>query len=390
MSLKKLLDLHDKSREIRLPYRRFSFELFLELLEQKCASHPTRLKEQIGTSIEGRPIYAISFGTGSTRVLLWTQMHGNESTATRAFFDFFNASVAHPEYFEKVFESLTIVFIPVLNPDGMARFQRANAIGIDPNRDARAQQTPEIKSLLTFAKNFEPDWCFNLHDQRNLFSVKGSTNPATVSFLSPSHFGNDRKNRLDAKQMVVALSNEIQTLIPNCMGRFDEEYYPRAIGEKFQEMGYRTILIEAGGAPNDPEREVARKMNFLLFCSAFHLIGSENWKKRPDRDYYAIPENDQKMVDLLIKGVTLHQNGHSIVLDIAIERVEENAPNVQGFIYKSIVKDLGDLKEYGGYEVIDAQGYYLHSALELNAAASFVLKSDSKGDLKIENGFILE
>ena len=34
--------------------------------------------------------------------------------------------------------------------------------------------------------NFNPKFCFNLHDQRTIFGVEGTKNPATISFLAPS------------------------------------------------------------------------------------------------------------------------------------------------------------------------------------------------------------
>ena len=45
--------------------------------------------EKIGESIEGRSINYLRAGTGPFSVLLWSQMHGDESTATSALFDLF-------------------------------------------------------------------------------------------------------------------------------------------------------------------------------------------------------------------------------------------------------------------------------------------------------------
>ena len=42
----------------------------------------------LGYSVLKQPIYAHRFGCGAIKVLLWSQMHGNESTTTRALFDF--------------------------------------------------------------------------------------------------------------------------------------------------------------------------------------------------------------------------------------------------------------------------------------------------------------
>jgi len=45
--------------------------------------------EKIGESLEGRAIDHVTIGQGRTAVLLWSQMHGDEPTATAALFDIF-------------------------------------------------------------------------------------------------------------------------------------------------------------------------------------------------------------------------------------------------------------------------------------------------------------
>src|ERR1041384_4494035 len=44
---------------------------------------------QVGFSNQTREIYQMEFGTGKTRVFLWSQMHGDEPTATSALIDMF-------------------------------------------------------------------------------------------------------------------------------------------------------------------------------------------------------------------------------------------------------------------------------------------------------------
>ncbi|HMB63486.1 MAG TPA: hypothetical protein VKN36_10460, partial [Eudoraea sp.] len=40
-----------------------------------------------GFSVEERPIFAVNLGRGKTKVLMWSQMHGNESTTTKGVLD---------------------------------------------------------------------------------------------------------------------------------------------------------------------------------------------------------------------------------------------------------------------------------------------------------------
>ena len=46
--------------------------------------------EEVGRSVLGLPIDAVTLGSGPIKVLMWSQMHGNESTTTKAAFDMMN------------------------------------------------------------------------------------------------------------------------------------------------------------------------------------------------------------------------------------------------------------------------------------------------------------
>ena len=87
--------------------------------------------EQIGGSVEGRSINHVWFGSGPIHVLLWSQMHGDEPTATRALLDIMHILAGHQADapVQRLLEQLTIHFVPMLNPDGAQRFQRRNARG---------------------------------------------------------------------------------------------------------------------------------------------------------------------------------------------------------------------------------------------------------------------
>ena len=94
-----------------------------------------------GHSFENREIYLIQYGHGETKIFFWSQMHGNEATATRSLFDFMNFLSAKDEFddFRETIKSkFSIYVLPMLNPDGAERFIRRNAVNIDLNRDAKS------------------------------------------------------------------------------------------------------------------------------------------------------------------------------------------------------------------------------------------------------------
>ena len=124
-------------------------------------------RDEIGRSAEGRPLYAIRFGHGPVRVLLFSQMHGDEPSHTMGLADLFSYFAREPddERVRLIAEGLTVVAVPMLNPDGAERFVRTNAQGMDINRDARAWATPELRALRDLHEQLRPDFVLNLHDQ---------------------------------------------------------------------------------------------------------------------------------------------------------------------------------------------------------------------------------
>src|SRR5687768_10778144 len=52
--------------------------------------------EEVGRSYANREIYQMEWGKGATRIFMWSQMHGDEPTATSALIDMFAYLQKHP------------------------------------------------------------------------------------------------------------------------------------------------------------------------------------------------------------------------------------------------------------------------------------------------------
>ena len=85
----KLYGSYEKYKEEKLDKRRIKHHEIQPLIA-KHAANPLFTVTKVGESIEGRDLKLISIGTGDTNVFLWSQMHGDEPTATQAIFDIFN------------------------------------------------------------------------------------------------------------------------------------------------------------------------------------------------------------------------------------------------------------------------------------------------------------
>ncbi len=256
---------------------------------------------QIGNSEQNRPVMQLKIGNGKKKILIWSQMHGNENTGTKALFDLFNCfSSSKEEVFKQLIEKTTLFFIPMLNPDGAEIFSRNNVNNIDLNRDATTRIAIESRLLRKRLEFINPKFCFNLHDQRTIFGAEGTKNPATISFLAPSEDINRTLTlgRKHTMSVIVSINSMLQNLIPSFVGRYTDKFYPTATGDNFQKLGHNTILIESGHFPNDYDREVTRKYTFFSILQGLCSI-SHSSKFKDYKEYFNIPNNVEMFYDII-------------------------------------------------------------------------------------------
>lgn len=87
---------------------------------------------RIGTSVQGRGIYATYFGSGSKKIVLFASMHGSEANTKTTL----NRLISELEYYSyRIPTNKTVIVIPTVNPDGIANKSRFNAHGVDLNRN---------------------------------------------------------------------------------------------------------------------------------------------------------------------------------------------------------------------------------------------------------------
>ncbi len=355
-----VLEQYNRYRETSLSDRRFKHDDIEKLIKKREGGGVFKVKEE-GKSAENRAIYSLEIGNGPIKLLLWSQMHGDEATATMALMDLFNFFDSHDEFdaFKKdLLSKVTLYFIPMLNPDGAARFQRRTAMDIDMNRDAVRLQSPESNILKNKRDQTNADFGFNLHDQRRLYSVGNTPHPATISFLSPAYNYAKETNEVRANSMklIALLTRELQEYIPGNVAKYSDEFEPRAFGDNIQKWGTSLILIESGGYPGDRDKQYIRKMNFYSILRSFEVIASGEYKKENIANYDKIEFNDQQFVDVMIKNATVEQFGSSFKLDIAINQSEISYDEFRKYRLQGQIEDVGDLSVFYGYETFDASG----------------------------------
>ena len=315
----------------------------------------------LGHSVEDRPIRMVSVGNGDVDVLMWSQMHGNESTATRSIVDLlsFIAENSKQKSVNSLLQDLRIHFIPMLNPDGASRWTRENAIGIDLNRDALRLIAPESQLLKRVRDSLSADYGFNLHDQSKYYNVERLNNEASISFLATAFDYEKSRSagRDEAMQLISYLYKINQHYIPNHTGRYNDDFEPRAFGDNIQKWGTKLILIETGGFKNDPEKQLGRKLNFVLIGSALEAIQKGLHKAISVEQYSQIPRNDRNLFDLKIENVQKMVNSSYYTVDLGYFLEESNNDSYKGKeIYQVTLEDQGDLSTYTGYKNFNAEG----------------------------------
>jgi hypothetical protein len=333
----------------------------IQPLIQKFKANPKFEVQKVGESIQGRDLHLISIGSGDSNIFLWSQMHGNEPTATQAIFDILNFLDA-PEFKaekQEILSDLKLHFLPMLNPDGAEVFTRRNALGIDINRDALRLQSPEGQTLKRLRDSLDADFGFNLHDQSTYYNAERTEKPATISYLATAYNYEKDINevRANAMKVIVYMNKIIQNYAPGQVGRYSDDFEPRAFGDNIAKWGTSLILIESGGFPGDPEKQEIRKLNYVSILSALYTIANESFKSILTEDYEKIPRNDRKLFDLKIENVTYELLGDEYILDLGIFNNEVDLEGHNQFYYQSSVADQGDLSTYYAYKTFDAQGY---------------------------------
>ncbi len=276
----------------------------------------------IGSSEMGVDIPMVTLGSGPEKVLAWSQMHGNESTTTKAVMDLLAFVAQKEDYQNEVTDFLskfTLYIIPILSPDGAAAYTRVNANGVDLNRDAQQLSQKESKALRAVFNKVKPDLCLNLHDQRTIYGIS-SRKTATVSFLAPAADKERTVNntRTIAMKHISRMYDALEEEIPGQIGRYDDGFNINCVGDTFTNLGVPTILFEAGHFSKDYQREITRGLIFKALLVLFNI--SERKTKTPNSSYQSIPENDKSFCDIVLRDVLLENS--SKTQNIAIQYIE--------------------------------------------------------------------
>jgi hypothetical protein len=333
--------------------------------------------EEVGRSYDNREIFQIEWGKGATKVFMWSQMHGDEPTATPALLDMFVylQKNSKESWVKELENNLTIRAVPMLNPDGAELFQRRNLQAIDINRDATALETPEGRLLKKLRDEWSPAIGFNLHNQNALTTVGKTPKQATISFLAVlgNAEGKTNEGHERNKRVCAVMISALETFIKGHIGRYDDAYNPRAFGDMISAWGTPVILIETGALHNKDEMFLV-KLNFVAYLSALQSLVDKSEQKADAKIYEKLPFNDSgNLYNFIFRNaniINFAENSEPFTADISINterrRANEAAP--------TYIREIGDLSIFSGLDEYDAKDFYLvnkNGLLRVGASGEF-------------------
>jgi hypothetical protein len=324
-------------------------------------------------------------------VLLWSQMHGDESSATPALIDLLETVRVYRDAprVRRLLEKLTLDIVPMLNPDGAMRFQRRNAQGIDINRDAQRLQTPEGRALKALRDRLSPAIGFNLHNQNWRTSAGRPPKPASISMLAVAfdEARTENAGRVLTKRTCAIIRDAVEALAPGQIGRYDDEYEERAFGDNVTKWGTPVVLIETGAWPGDHPDEALTRLNYVALLTALDALASGRVEQASPARYESLPENGDRLFHTLIAngtliagtGVTPYIADIGVVAQRTVRVV--NGERRMGLAAR--IDDLGDLHVYGALETIDATGLVVAPLVDPSAAVGATVHIDEAATLPV-------
>jgi hypothetical protein len=384
---RRLAELWDAVRRPLPPAPLVTHEIVTAEVQRLAAESPARFSvEEFGRSVEERRLWRVTVGQGPMRVLLWSQMHGDEPSATPALIDLLETIRRHPaaQRIARITDRLTLDVVPMLNPDGAERYQRRNAQSIDINRDALRLQTPEGQALKALRDRFSPALGFNLHNQNWRTSVGRPPKPASISLLAVAfdEARTESLGRVLTKRVGAIIRDAVEPLAPGQIGRYDDEYEERAFGDNVTKWGTPVVLIESGAWAGERPDESLTRLNYVALVAALDALASGRVDAASVSRYDSLPQNGDRMFHTMIVNATLAPGTgvKPFIADIGVvaQRTVRIGDGERRLGLNARVEDIGDLRVYGALEVIDATGLVVTPMITADAKTGDVVRLDER------------
>jgi len=147
-----------------------SFDGVLRTLDDLRAN-PRITLSNLGRTRQGRPLPLLTVHDPAVpldqtvRVFIIARQHGTEASGTVACLALArHFATAQGDMEKTLLQQMSLIMVPVANPDGMSAGQRANAAGLDLNRHWAESGAPEIAAIKAAVRKAQPQALIDMHE----------------------------------------------------------------------------------------------------------------------------------------------------------------------------------------------------------------------------------
>lgn len=211
----------------------------------------------------------------TARMFVICRQHGNEPASTEAMLGVIRSYFSQTNNCDKdLLKKVTILIVPMMNPDGSLRNKRRNANGADLNRDWLAQSQPETRAVAGAIRKWQPDLIIDAHEldendhQRDFIECIGIRSGADPVLISKSV---EMQKLISAKLLTYGIKAAAKSARYRTPPRLAHRYYS-------QKRGTMAILVETrqSGRRAYNCKERARIHMITAMTAARYLAGNKD------------------------------------------------------------------------------------------------------------------
>lgn len=238
-----LKDFHHTNQVI--PLKNISYKEMEYYLKVFSYMYPEFTKlEKIGSSVQGRTLYALKVGTGSKEILMDASMHAREHMTTNVLLEmideytlnYLNGTKFNSMNVKTILDRVSIWFVPMMNPDGVTLVQskanasattkkinngstnysrwKANIIGVDLNRNFDSGWAKKASAKAPSYKNYKGPKAFSEPESQALRSfVAKHKFKSYISYHSSGsilyYYNHQKSTQLKRDLSVVKMINNV-------------------------------------------------------------------------------------------------------------------------------------------------------------------------------------
>jgi len=216
-----------------------------------------------GRSQEGRtlPAFIISDFRKDPRqkgrILICAGQHGDEASPIKALLSLAGqlASGAYPE----LISNCVVIVIPMVNPDGIAKCVRTNALGFDINRDWLSLKTPEGRFVDSIIALWKPHVMLDLHEWTGPSPIPGDSieiAPCVRDYQA-----------VEMRELARTIAAKSKLAIIRCKTQGNSGMFHR----RYVSAGYAAFLVETSSDASQNEKNLAYRS---VVIAAAHYVGA--------------------------------------------------------------------------------------------------------------------